>query len=120
MPLRHQFHGDPNRFMATADAVAGYYGNSVTYIADVAGGQGMLARLLNKRGYVAEVIDPRGWTLVGVPSRQEEYLAGMADYYDLIVGLHPDQTLRDVVMSALHRSVFVVPWCNFWSSTEKL
>ena len=93
---RNKFHGDPARFEALADLIVQTYGTSVKYIADVAGGQGMLARLLNKRGYEAEVIDPRGWTLVGVDSRKEAYRADMADYYDLIVGLHPDEALREV------------------------
>jgi hypothetical protein len=80
----------------------------------------MLARLLNKRGYEAEVIDPRGWPLVGVANRQAEYTADKADYYDLIVGLHPDQALREVVGSAKVRPVVVVPCCNFWTRDTKL
>jgi hypothetical protein len=61
-------------------------------VADVAGGQGMLTRILRKRfGFEAEVVDPRGWTLKGVPARAVNYDASMADYYDLVVGLHPDE-----------------------------
>lgn len=118
MPQR--FHGDPARFEAVADLVEQAFGKSAHYIADVAGGQGMLARLLNKRGYEAEVVDPRGWTLVGVADRQAEYTADMADYYDLVVGLHPDEALREVVASAATRPVVVVPCCNFWDRTTKL
>ena len=117
---RLKFHGDPARFEAVADLIEQTYGKSVHYIADVAGGQGMLARLLNKRGYEAEVIDPRGWPLVGVANRQEKYSASMADYYDLIVGLHPDEALREVVDSAKVRPAVVVPCCNFWTRDEKL
>ena len=117
---RLKFHGDPARFEAVADLIERTYGKSVKYIADAAGGQGMLARLLNKRGYEAEVIDPRGWPLVGVASRQENYLGSMADYYDLVVGLHPDEALREVVASAKFRPVVVVPCCNFWDRNEKL
>ena len=51
---------------------------------------------------------------------QAEYSSDMADYYDLIVGLHPDEALRAVVDSALVRPVVVVPCCNFWSATERL
>jgi len=80
----------------------------------------MLSRMLNKAGYEAEVVDPRGWTLVGIKSRQEMYLADMADYYDLIIGLHPDEALKDVVLSAKSRPVLVVPCCNFWDRDQKL
>ncbi|HXH26271.1 MAG TPA: hypothetical protein VNG90_00065 [Candidatus Acidoferrum sp.] len=116
----HKFHGDPARFEVVADVITESFGKNIRYIADAAGGQGMLARVLNKRGYEAEVIDPRGYTLTGVTSRAEEYSAGMADYYDLIVGLHPDQALRPVVESAKVRPVLVIPCCNFWDNTRKL
>lgn len=93
----------------------------VRYIADVAGGQGMLTRVLRKRfGYEAELVDPRGWSLKGVPARAELFDASMADYYDLVVGLHPDEALRSVVESAGQTSAFVVPCCNFWSADAKL
>lgn len=98
-----------------------HYGRSVRYIADVAGGQGMLSRILTKKyGYQAEVIDPRGWALRGVSNRPEEYDASMAAYYDLIVGLHPDEATRPIVESALERPVIVVPCCNFWDRDRKL
>lgn len=116
----HRFHGDPARFEEVAGYVGNNFGRGVRYVADVAGGQGMLSRFLNKQGYEAEVIDPRGWTLPGVSSRPEEYEAGMADYYDLIVGLHPDQALRPVIESARVRPVLVVPCCNFWDRSQKL
>lgn len=116
----HRFHGDPIRFEAIANFVRDHFGRDVRYIADVAGGQGMLSRFLNKQGYEAEVIDPRGWTLTGVNSRPEEYDVSMADYYDLIIGLHPDEALRPVVESAKVRPVIVVPCCNFWDRSQKL
>lgn len=119
MPVRHRFHGDPRRFEVMADFVAEKYPRA-TYVADVAGGQGMLSRLLMKRGFDAEVVDPRGNCLTGVRSRAELYTADMADYYDLVVGLHPDQALRPVVESALLRPVVVVPCCNFWDRSRKL
>lgn len=91
------------------------------FAADVAGGQGMLSRPLSKHHNVtSEVIDPRGWTLKGVASRAEFYAAEMADYYDVIIGLHPDQALRPVVESATRVPVLVVPCCNFWSTGTKL
>jgi hypothetical protein len=64
----------PERFDVVARYINNRYGNSVRYIADVAGGQGVLTRLQNKKyNYVCEVVDPRGWTLKGVPSRQEVF-----------------------------------------------
>ena len=80
----------------------------------------MLSRLLNKRGFDAEVIDPRGWTMVGVKNRPEEYTSDMADFYDLVVGLHPDEAIRPVVESAKSRPILVIPCCNFWDRTKKL
>ncbi len=116
---RHRFHGDPRRFEVVADFLAETY-PSLRYVADVAGGQGMLSRLLAKRGFEPEVVDPRGNCLVGVNNRPEPYTAALADYYDLVVGLHPDQALRPVVESAVHRPVFVVPCCNFWDRSRRL
>lgn len=118
---RHRFHGDAARFGIVADFVAEHFGRSVTYIADVAGGQGMLARILRKRfNYEAEVVDPRGWTLAGVPSRAEEFDADLASFYDLVIGLHPDQALPAVVEAAAVRPTLVVPCCNFLDRTRKL
>ena len=117
---RHRFHGDASRFEAVARFVSVRF-PSARYVADVAGGQGLLTRILGKRyGIECDVVDPRGWTLKGISSRQEEYSAQMADYYDLVVGLHPDEALRPVVESATMRPVLVVPCCNFWSRSQKL
>ena len=103
-----------------ASFVASRFPNART-AADVAGGQGMLARLLAKHHNIeCDVIDPRGWVLRGVASRAEEYTASMADYYDVIVGLHPDEALREVVTSARSRPVVVVPCCNFWTRERRL
>jgi hypothetical protein len=117
---RHRFHGDPARFEVVARLVADRFPEA-RYVADVAGGQGMLTRILRKRfGFEAEVIDPRGWALRGVPARAELYAPAMADYYDLVVGLHPDQALRSVVESAGKVNVLVVPCCNFWTRHSRL
>lgn len=114
-------HGDERRFEAVASFIYKRFGRTVQYIADVAGGQGVLTRILNKKyNYQAEVIDPRGFTLTGVPNRDCEYTTEMSGYYDLIVGLHPDEALRPVVESALVRPVLVVPCCNHWDATQKL
>ena len=116
----HQFHGDERRFDVTADFIAAQF-PQVQTAADVAGGQGMLARRLRKRHNIdCDVVDPRGWVLRGVPSRVEEYRADMAGYYDVIIGLHPDDALREVVNSARVRPVVVVPCCNFWLRDTKL
>jgi hypothetical protein len=80
----------------------------------------MLARILNKRyNYRCEVVDPRGWVLKGVPNREAEFDPAMASYYDLIVGLHPDEALRATAQAALACPTILIPCCNFWSE-EKL
>ncbi|MFC7622066.1 hypothetical protein [Microlunatus sp. GCM10028923] len=117
---RRSFHGAPGRFEAVAAFVADRF-PTVRFAADVAGGQGMLARILTKRHNIdCEVIDPRGWVLKGVANRALPYTSDLADYYDLIIGLHPDQALRPVVESAAAVPVLVLPCCNFWSPGVKL
>ena len=114
-------HGDESRFEEIAGFVYERYGNNIKYIADVAGGQGLLAKILSKKyNYEAEVIDPRGHQLKGVSNRQGGYKQDMADYYDLIIGLHPDEATREVVESARNKPVLVVPCCNFWDRERKL
>jgi len=114
-------HGDNTRFDEIADFIYNRFGNKIKYIADVAGGQGLLSKILNKKyNYMSEVIDPRGYQLKGVSNRQGEYSKNMAEYYDLIVGLHPDEATREVVESADKRPVLIVPCCNFWDRTQKL
>ncbi len=44
----------------------------------------------------------------------------MTDYYDLIVGLHPDEATKEIVESAKVRPILIIPCCNFWDRTEKL
>ena len=113
--------GSVDRFEEVAECIHDRFGNSIKYIADVAGGQGMLSRILNKKyNYESEVIDPRHYQVVGVSNRESEYYSSMAEYYDLIVGLHPDEAIREVVESALTRPVLVIPCCNFWDRTKKL
>jgi len=116
-----RLHGDETRFEKLAQFIYDYYGDSVRYIADVAGGQGLLTRLLNKKhNYQAEVIDPRGYRLKGVPGQECLYTPDMATYYDLIVGLHPDEAIRPVIESAATRPVLAIPCCNHWDATQKL
>lgn len=117
---QHQFHGDAARFEVVAAFIYERYGRSVQYIADVAGGRGMLCRILQKKyNYEYEIIDPRGWTLKGVENRQTKLDPASASYYDLIVGLHPDEATRAVAEAALVRPAVLIPCCNFWSE-EKL
>lgn len=117
---RHRFHGDPERFAILADYIADRYWHTIHFIADVAGGQGMLSRILTKKyNYRAEVIDPRSNTLKGVTNQALPFDGAMATYYDLIVGLHPDEATRAVAEAALIRPTILVPCCNFWSE-EKL
>ncbi len=117
---RHRFHGDDTRFQVVADYIADRYWKSIKYIADVAGGRGMLSRILSKKyNYACEVIDPRGWVLKGVENQSQEFDPTWATYYDLIVGLHPDEALRAVAQAALIRPAIMIPCCNFWSE-EKL
>jgi hypothetical protein len=117
---RRRFRGDPARFEVVAWFVADRFPD-VRYVADAPGGQGMLTRILRKRfGFEAEVIDPRGWALKVVPARAGYYTSAMADYYDLVIGLHPGQALRSVVESATKVPVLVVPCCNFCSRDTRI
>ena len=75
--------------------------------------------LAQEYNYDSEVVDPRGYVLKGVPNRAEEFAAGTADYYDLIIGLHADEASRAVAEAGLTRKSVLVPCCNFWSR-EKL
>jgi len=114
-------HGDETRFKEIADFVNIKFGNSIKYIADVAGGQGALSRILNKKyNYQSEVIDPREYQIVGINNRKCHYSYQMADYYDLIIGLHPDEATKDVVKSAPKRPILIIPCCNFWDKSKKL
>lgn len=120
MRIRHRFYGDPTRFEVVAAFIYERYGSGIHYVADVAGGQGMLCRILRKKySYDCEVVDPRGGTLKGVPHRAVELDPSLAEYYDLVVGLHPDEATRPVAQAALVRPAVLIPCCNFWSD-EKL
>ena len=119
--MRARVHGDPARFETVATFVAQRYGRGVRYVADVAGGQGLLARALRKRhNYVAEVVDPRAWRVRGTTGEVRAFTVEDATYYDLVVGLHPDEATRAVAESALVRPVVLVPCCNFWDRTRRL
>jgi hypothetical protein len=112
---QHLVYGDPRRFEVVADFVAERFSGRARYIADVAGGKGVLTRLLSKKkGFECELIDPRRTALSGIAHRPEKFDVGMADYYDLLVGLHPDGASRELGEAALVRPVVMIPCCGFW------
>ncbi|MBI2504677.1 MAG: Ldh family oxidoreductase, partial [Candidatus Latescibacteria bacterium] len=114
---QHRFHGDNHRFAVVAEFISERYGRHVHYIADVAGGQGMLCRILRKKyNYDCELVDPRTRALKGVPRLAETLDPSIAEYFDLVVGLHPDEATRAVALAATVRPAILVPCCNFWSS----
>ncbi len=117
---QHRVHGDPRRFEILADFITERYGRSVNAIADVAGGKGVLTRLLTKKmNFACELIDPRRTVLKGIDHRPELFEPEMADYYDLLVGLHPDGALRQMGEAALIRPAIIVPCCNFWDTERR-
>jgi hypothetical protein len=117
---RHPVYGDPRRFEVVADFVADRFSGRSRYVADVAGGKGILTRLLSKKGgFECELIDPRRTVLKGIAHRPETFEVEMADYYDLLVGLHPDGALRELGEAALVRPVVMIPCCNFWDDQRR-
>lgn len=117
---QHRVHGDPQRFKVLADFIATHYRNSVQSIADVAGGKGILTRLLTKKkNFACELIDPRRTVLKGIEHRAAQFEPDMADYYDLLVGLHPDGALRQLGEAALIRPAVIIPCCNFWDTQRR-
>lgn len=117
---QHLVHGDPRRFEVVADFIASQYGKTIRSIADVAGGKGILTRLLTKKkNFECELIDPRRTVLKGIEHRPEQFEPEMADYYDLLVGLHPDGALRQLGEAALVRPAVIIPCCNFWDEQRR-
>ena len=117
---QHLLYGDPDRFDAVAEFVIERFNGKAKYIADVAGGKGILTRILFKKGnFVCDLIDPRPIALKGINHRKEEFTADMAQYYDLLVGLHPDHALRELAKSALIKPVILIPCCNFWDDQKR-
>ncbi len=117
---QHPVYGDPQRFEVVADFIAERYGNTIHAIADVAGGKGILTRLLTKKkNFACELIDPRRTVLKGIDHRPDQFDPEMADYYDLLVGLHPDGALRELGEAALVRPAVIIPCCNFWDEQRR-
>lgn len=50
----------------------------------------------------------------------QEFSVEIADNYDLIIGLHPDEATRAVAEGACVRPAILIPCCNFWDQTKKL
>ncbi|MFC1717056.1 hypothetical protein ACFL6S_25535 [Candidatus Poribacteria bacterium] len=111
---QHLLYGDNRRFDVVADFVMDRFSRrGIEYVADVAGGKGLLTRTLSKKGnFVCELIDPRKTVLKGIHHRAEQFQAEMADYYDLLIGLHPDDALRELAKAALIRPVVLIPGCK--------
>ena len=103
---QHLLQGDTRRFEVVADFIIERFSGNVKYIADVAGGQGLLTRILSKKGnFICELIDPRPIALKGINHRKEEFTADMAGFYDLLIGLHPDEAMQELAKSALTKPV---------------
>ena len=116
---QHLFHGDTKRFEVVADLIIRRFSGKAQYVADIAGGKGMLTRILSKKGnFVCELIDPRPASLKGIDHRKEDFSADMADFYDLLVGLHPDEATRELAKAALIKPVIMIPCCNFWDDQK--
>jgi hypothetical protein len=112
---QHPVYGDPRRFEVVADFIAKRFSRKAHYIADVAGGKGILTRLLSKKkNFECDLIDPRRTVLKSIDHRPQKFDVDVADYYDLLVGLHPDGALRELGEAALIRPVVMIPCCNFW------
>ncbi len=117
---QHPVYGDPRRFEMVADFVAKRFSRKARYIADVAGGKGILTRLLSKKkNFECDLIDPRRTVLKGIDHRPQKFDVDVADYYDLLVGLHPDGALRELGEAALIRPVVMIPCCNFWDDQRR-
>lgn len=121
--------GDSRRFEVVADFVQRNF-PPPQKTADVAGGQGCLSYILAQNGYDCSVIDPRKTDL----SKKERQLsrrkgiqfnrirskfnANMAEEYDLIIGLHPDEATEEICQAAKVKPVILVPCCKYWNGIE--
>jgi hypothetical protein len=112
---------DMRRFQMVADFIATTYGDTIHTIADVAGGEGMLTKILSTQyHYAVHVIDPQRNAIDGVESIHADFQPHMAEKYDLVVGLHPDEATKAIVEAALIRPTLLIPCCNYWDETKIL
>jgi hypothetical protein len=119
--------GDSRRFDLFARFVANQVRPSIRgdlRVADVAAGKGYLSWALREHGFIKVVpFEPhprRGGQVRRLGIRAQEFTPTMAQDFDLIVGMHPDEA-TDCMLSgaALHRKMVIVcPCCvrpNAWS-----
>lgn len=111
--------GDCRRFTVLAEFVArNFPPEEFQKVADVAGGSGQLSIELNKKGYNSTLIDPRKKVLKGISHKRKCWKSSMSDDYDLIVGLHPDETTEELCNSTYFRPIVLVPCCKHWKGIE--
>jgi hypothetical protein len=107
----------------------------VATIADVGGGDGTLAKLLRRMGYMVTTIDPaprdtafraaRRCLCRAAPTADacgywpENFVASMAMEFDLVVGLRPCEATRETVLAAQHARVLIVPCCDKWGTRAR-
>lgn len=111
--------GDTRRFAVVADFVAHNF--SPCHAADVAGGTGLLAKHLEARGFTCDVIDSRSYH-GRKPSRlvRDRFVASMADQYDLLIGLHPDDATMELCRAAKSGvPVVIIPCCRMGPGADK-
>jgi len=121
--------GDDRRFEVLADFVQRKFPPPLK-VADVAGGQGNLSFILTQKGYDCTVIDPRKTNLSkkerqlsnrkGICFRRvrSKFCSDMAQGFDLIIGLHPDQATEEICHAAKFRPTIIVPCCKYWEGIE--
>lgn len=106
--------GDSNRFQVMANFIKRNF--RPCRIADVAGGEGQLTKILNSMGFNSIVIDPRK-IKNNVPHIRSCYKNNMDDDFDLIIGLHPDEATETICHSS--KPFIIVPCCDHWQGIEK-
>ena len=121
--------GDSRRFEILADFVQRNFPPPLK-IADVAGGQGYLGFILTQKGYDCTVIDPRKTDLskkerqlsrrkgIHFKRIRSKFNAGMAEEFDLIIGLHPDEATEEICQAAKIKPVILIPCCKYWNGIE--
>jgi hypothetical protein len=115
--------GDSRRFSQFAEVIANNWPAS-HFVADVAGGKGLLQAALRRRSFTNIVSwDKRHKYAKGNRARMYRY--GLFDYrsaprdYDLVVGMHPDQGTDHIVSYAVkHRKPFAVCPCCVLPSAQ--
>jgi len=108
--------GDARRFDVFADFIL-KHARRGDHVADIAGGkQGKLQDALRRRGFKAvTTIDPRRRQIDNHNARaiRSLFTPSIADPFDLLVGMHPDDATDMIIVEAARRRVpfIVVPCC---------